>query len=213
MTFHVKHPPDHLLDHVSRETFERLTVFATLLARWNSRINLVAAGDLDQLWTRHIADSLQLMPDLTAGAAFVDLGSGGGFPGLVLAVATGNPATLIESDVRKASFLREAARATGADATVLAHRIEQVELAPVRFVTARALAPLPQLLDWASRFLAPDGTCLFLKGRRVEVELTTALAEWHMTVFRRPSRTDSDGIVIKLSDITRARKPDRTPGR
>ena len=213
MMFHVKHPASQVADDVSRETSDRLAIFAALLERWNPRINLVAAGDLDQLWTRHIADSLQLAPDLAPGASFVDLGSGGGFPGLVLAIVTGNPVTLIESDLRKASFLREAARATGANATILACRIEDAELAPVRFVTARALAALPQLLDWASRFLTPDGTCLFLKGRRADAELTAALAEWHMTVFRRPSRTDPDGIVLRLSDITRARKPDRAPGR
>lgn len=202
-------PIPSLGEDVSRETTERLTVFTTLLERWNSKINLVAAGDIGQLWQRHVADSLQLAPDLAIGSGFIDLGSGGGFPGLVLAIATGNPVTLIEADVRKASFLREAARATGTEAIVLARRIDQVELSPVRFVTARALAPLPQLLGWATRFLTPDGTCLFLKGRRVEPELTAALTEWHMNVSRRPSRTDPDGVVLRLSDITRAREPDR----
>jgi 16S rRNA (guanine527-N7)-methyltransferase len=211
--FHVKQRPDELAASVSRETLERLDLFAEMLTRWNSRINLVSARDLDQLWTRHIADSLQLVPELPAGEAFVDLGSGGGFPGLILAMASNSPVTLIESDQRKASFLREAARATGTTATVIARRIEQVELPPVRYVTARALAPLPRLLDWAARFLSEDGTCLFLKGRTVEDELTMAAAEWHMTLSRRPSRTDPDGVILRVSELRRVRKPDRAPGR
>ncbi len=173
----------------------------------------MSAGDVEQIWSRHIADSLQLMPDLPAGAGFVDLGSGGGFPGLILAIATGNPVTLIESDLRKASFLREAARATATDATVLARRIDDVELPPMRIVTARALAPLPRLLGWADRLLAPDGICLFLKGCRFASELTAAQAEWHMTVSRRQSRTDPDGVILRLSEIRRVREPDRAPGR
>ena len=211
--FHVKHRfgqlPDWLARDVSRETLERLTVFADLLVRWNARINLVSARDFDQLWARHIADSLQLMPDLPIGAGFIDLGSGGGFPGLVLAIVTNNPVTLIESDLRKASFLREAARATAAPATVHTGRIEVAQLPPTGIVTARALAPLPQLLAWATRFLDADGICLFLKGRGVGAELTAALAEWHMTVSQRASRTDPDGVILSLSGIRRARQPDQ----
>ena len=211
--FHVKHCPGQLPDwlarDVSRETLERLTVFADLLVRWNARINLVSARDLDQLWARHIVDSLQLIPDLSTGTGFIDLGSGGGFPGLVLAIATNNPVTLVESDLRKASFLREAARATAAPATVQTGRIEAAQLPPTGIVTARALAPLPQLLAWATRFLDADGICLFLKGRGVGAELTAALAEWHMTVSQRASRTDPDGVILSLSGIRRARQPDR----
>lgn len=211
--FHVKHRPGRLPEwlakDVSRETLERLTTFAELLIRWNARINLVSSRDLDQLWTRHIADGLQLMPHLPVGVSFIDLGSGGGFPGLVLAIATGNPVTLVESDQRKASFLREAARATAAPATVHAGRIEDAWLPPTGIVTARALAPLPQLLIWASRFLNADGICLFLKGRGVGTELTAALAEWHMTVSQRASRTDPDGVILSLSGIRRARQPDQ----
>lgn len=199
--------------NVSRETMVRLEVFASLLERWNQRINLVSPKDLAQLWPRHIEDSLQLADDMPQGVPFVDLGSGGGFPGLILAIATGNPVTLVESDQRKASFLREAARSTGADATVVAKRIEEAEIAPVGIVTARALAPLPLLLDWATRFLRPDGLCLFLKGRNAEDELTAAGAEWHMTISRRPSRSSSDGVILRLSEIRRVKEPDRATGR
>lgn len=209
--FHVKHGP--AIIEPSRETSDRLQIFAELLQRWNPRINLVSAGDLPHLQQRHIADSLQLLPDLPRGTPFIDLGSGGGFPGLILAIASGSPVTLVEADQRKASFLREAARATGAAATVVAQRIEQAELPPAHYVTARALAPLPRLLGWASRFLAEDGVCLFLKGRTADDELTAAAAEWQMIVSKRPSRTDPDGVILRLSEIRRVRESDRTPGR
>ncbi len=209
----MKHLPNWVVADVSRETSERLATFADLLIHWNTRINLVSAGDIEQIWSRHIADSLQLLPDLAAGPGFIDLGSGGGFPGLVLAIATGQPVILIESDRRKASFLREAARATATDAIVLAQRIDDVDLPPSQIVTARALAPLPQLLEWASRLLAPDGICLFLKGRRAASELTAAQTEWHMTVSKRQSRTDPDGVILRLSELRRVREPDRAPGR
>ena len=198
---------------VSRETSQRLTVFAELLQHWNQRINLVSPRDLPHLWDRHIADSLQLLEELPLGASFVDLGSGGGFPGLVLAIANDSPVTLVEADQRKASFLREAARATRTTANVIARRIEQADLPPTRYLTARALAPLPRLLDWSARFLAADGVCLFLKGRSAEDELTAAATEWHMAVSRRRSRTDPEGVILRLSEIRRVRQPDRAPGR
>ncbi|MCQ8279903.1 16S rRNA (guanine(527)-N(7))-methyltransferase RsmG [Acetobacteraceae bacterium KSS8] len=198
---------------VSRETMARLEIFAALLERWNQRINLVSPKDLAQLWPRHIEDSLQLAEDMPPGMPFVDLGSGGGFPGLILAIATGNPVTLVESDQRKASFLREAARSTGTNATVVAKRIEDAEIGPAGVITARALAPLPLLLEWAKRFLQPDGVCLFLKGRNAEDELTAARAEWHMTISRRPSRSSSDGVILRLSEIRRVKEPDRATGR
>lgn len=198
---------------VSRETSQRLIVFAELLQRWNQRINLVSPHDLPHLWDRHIADSLQLLEELPPGAPFVDLGSGGGFPGLVLAIANDSPVTLVEADQRKASFLREAARATGTTANVIVKRIEQADLPPTRYLTARALAPLPRLLDWSARFLAADGVCLFLKGRGAEDELTAAATEWHMAVSRRRSRTDPDGVILRLSEIRRVRQPDRAPSR
>ena len=202
-----------IMADVSRETLQRLTVFAELLQRWNQRINLVSPRDLFHLWDRHIADSLQLLPELPLGAPFVDLGSGGGFPGLVLAIASSSPVTLVEADQRKASFLREAARATGTTTNVIARRIEQADLTPTRYLTARALAPLPRLLDWSARFLTADGVCLFLKGRGAEDELTAATTEWHMAVSRRRSRTDPDGVILRLSEIRRVRQPDRAPGR
>ncbi|RFP04697.1 16S rRNA (guanine(527)-N(7))-methyltransferase RsmG [Novacetimonas hansenii] len=192
-----------VLDNVSRETRDRLTAYADLLVRWNARINLVSRPDLAQLWPRHIADSLQLAALIPQGARVVDMGSGGGFPGLVIAMATDAHVTLIESDQRKAAFLREASRVAGVRTRVIAARIEAAEAGPADIITARALAPLPQLLQWGVRFLDKEGFCLFLKGKNADEELNAANADWRMAVTRIPSRTDADGIILRLSDIRR----------
>jgi len=207
----VKHPAASAL--VSRETTDRLSLFADLLATWSTRINLVSRRDLTVLWPRHIEDCLQLVPLIAAAQPpWIDLGSGAGFPGLVLAIATGCPVHLIEADQRKASFLREAARLTAAPATVHATRVESVTLPPAAAVTARALAPLPDLLALAAPFVRPDGFCLFLKGRHVDAELTAASARWQMRVERTASVTDPDASILKLSEL-RFVGPDRRDSR
>ncbi|MEA2739479.1 MAG: rRNA (guanine527-N7)-methyltransferase [Acetobacteraceae bacterium] len=186
------------------ETDAKLRRFAALLVRWNATLNLIAARDADVVWERHIRDSLQLVPLMPSGIARgVDLGTGGGFPGLVLAIATGVTFDLIESDRRKASFLRTAILETGAPATVHCCRIEDAAVPPAPLVTARALAPLPRLLPLAARFLTGDGVCLLLKGAKVEEELTAADRDWAMTVARVPSQTAADGVVLRLSDLRR----------
>lgn len=195
MTLHVKRAHD--LD-------ARLAVFATMLLRWNATVNLIAAGDIPVLRQRHIDDCLQLVPLLPTGAARgIDLGSGAGFPGLVLAIATGLPFDLIEADHRKAAFLREAARATGAPATVHAMRIENAIVLPADIITARALARLPHLIDLAAPKLAPNGVCLFMKGAGAAAELTEAAREWHMQVEQIPSRTESSATILRISEIAR----------
>jgi 16S rRNA (guanine527-N7)-methyltransferase len=186
----------------------RLRAFADLLLRWNASLNLIAPRDADVLWERHIADSLQLVPLMPPRVARgIDLGTGGGFPGLTLAIATGVPFDLIESDRRKASFLRTAVLETGAPATVHCCRIEDAAVPPAPLVTARALAPLPRLLPMAARLLTEDGVCLLLKGAKAEEELAVAAKDWAMDVERVPSRTGPDGIVLRLSGL-RARLPD-----
>lgn len=186
------------------ELRERLEVFAATLTRWNAAINLVSRRDLAQLWTRHIEDSLQLAdlieprPDRA-----IDLGSGGGFPGLVYAIATGVPVDLIEQDQRKCAFLREAAAATGAPARVHAVAIQRATVAPAPVVMARALAPVVRLLGLAEPLLAPGGACWFPKGRDVEAELAEAAPVWSMTIERWTSRTDPEGVILRLSDIRR----------
>ena len=203
---HVKH--SSISNDVSREAIERLETFADLLIRWNQTVNLIAPGDVPHLWDRHIADSLQLLPliDPPPDRA-TDLGSGAGFPGLVLSIASGLPFHLIESDQRKAAFLREAARATGAPARIHAARIETARLAPAPLITARALAPLPKLLALAAPLLAPNGTCLFLKGANASAELTAAATQWHMRVESIPSRTAPGASVLRITNLSRVTHP------
>jgi 16S rRNA (guanine527-N7)-methyltransferase len=196
--------PDRDRNDVSRETLDRLRAYMDMLLRWNRTINLIARADESQIWDRHIADSLDLLPLLPAEFSHaIDLGSGGGLPGLVLAIATGRPFHLVESDQRKAAFLREAARATAAPATVHAVRIEALKLPPAPLITARALAPLPKLIAWAAPFLAPGGVCIFPKGRSAEDELTAAALQWHMRVRKTPSRSDPAALILSISEIAR----------
>lgn len=191
---------------VSRETLERLTVFLDLLRRWQPAINLVGPGSLADPWRRHILDSAQLAAHLPAEAGdLVDLGSGAGFPGMVLALLGVPEVHLIEADRRKAQFLREVARATGAAATIHPERIEQMQGWPAAVVTARALAPLPRLLELAERFLVSDSVCLLLKGKSIGHELTDARVSWHMVAETFPSVSAPSGTVLKLRGICRAR--------
>jgi 16S rRNA (guanine527-N7)-methyltransferase len=187
---------------VTNEVIDRLRRFTTLLLTWNAALNLIAPGDAAAVWERHVEDSLQLVPLIPGGVArAVDLGSGGGFPGLVLAVATGIHFDLIESDRRKAAFLRSAILETAAPAAVHACRIEDAPVAPAPLVTARALAPLPRLLPLAARLLAPDGTCLLLKGARLQEELAAAAATWTMEAEQVPSRTHADGVILRVTRL------------
>jgi 16S rRNA (guanine527-N7)-methyltransferase len=191
-------------NEVPRETLLALERFSALLLRWNRTVNLISPRDEPLLWDRHIADSLQLVPLIDPLPAHAtDLGSGAGFPGLILAIATGVPFDLIEADQRKAAFLREAIRITGAPARVCAVRIESAKLAPTPLITARALAPLPKLLDLAAPFLTHGGHCLFLKGANVQMELTHAAAQWHMQVEHLPSRTAPDACILRISNLSR----------
>jgi len=197
----VKHPVD-----VSRETQHRLAEFAALLLHWNKRINLVGRSDEGVIWERHILDSLQLaalMPDNVVRA--IDLGSGAGFPGLILCIATGIPFDLIESDQRKAAFLREAARVTAAPAQVHACRIEGAPVCPAGLVTARALAPLTKLLDLAERLLAEGGVCLFPKSEKADQEINEASATWTMKIEPHISQTDRSGVILRISEVKRVR--------
>ncbi|HEX5077789.1 MAG TPA: 16S rRNA (guanine(527)-N(7))-methyltransferase RsmG [Geminicoccaceae bacterium] len=189
---------------VSRETLARLEAYLGLLRRWQRAVNLVGAGTLADPWRRHILDCGQIAPHVPQGARTVlDLGSGAGLPGLVLALLGIRGVHLVESDQRKAQFLREAARITQAPLTVHAARIEQLGLR-AGVVTARALAPLPRLLELAAAVLAPDGICLFLKGETVADELTRARQSWHMHGEIVPSLSGSRGVLLKLAGVGRA---------
>lgn len=189
---------------VSRETLDRLSDYASLLIAWNRRINLVGRNTIGDLWRRHILDSAQLFPLIPREArSLVDLGSGAGLPGLILAIMGVPEVHLIESDTRKAAFLREAVRVTKAPATIHATRIDRVPRFSADVITARAFAPLPELMEVSQRFLGPRTVCLFLKGRTVEEELTEASKAWHMQVYRQPSLADPSGCILRLEAIAR----------
>jgi 16S rRNA (guanine527-N7)-methyltransferase len=193
------------LVQIPAATAERLDAFLALLLRWNLRINLVAERDPASIRRRHIEDSLQLVPLLPDRGAIADLGSGAGFPGLILALATDRETHLVESDRRKAAFLTEVAGQLGLRSVIVhATRIESLSLPPIAALTARALAPLSQLLSHAARFLAPDGVAILPKGQGVEAELTAAVRDWTMRVERFESRTDPAATILRLSDIHRA---------
>jgi len=197
---------DALSANVPRETIERLEIYAGLLAKWNPRINIVAPSTVDDLWSRHIADSLQIA-DMATGGAWADLGSGGGFPGLVLAIALndqpGFTMTLVESDQRKTTFLRTVIRETGISAQVIADRIEKIAPLDVKVLTARALAPLTTLLDFADRHRDPAGLCLFPKGANWQAEIAEAEATWRFHYEARPSKTNPGSVILKIGECSR----------
>jgi len=190
---------------VSRETLARLKRYAEMLEKWNRRINLVGRGTIDDLWRRHMLDSAQLLPLIPADAvSLVDLGSGAGFPGLVLAICGLENVHLIEADRKKCAFLREVAREADTRVTIHNKRIKEIESFQADIVTSRALAPLPKLLDMAVSFTKKHSILLFLKGRSADGELTEAAKEWNMRVDRIPSRTDPEGTILRLEAISRA---------
>jgi len=195
---------------VSRETAARLDALVERLLRWQPAINLVAPSTLPDLWTRHIADSLQLWPLAPAQAgSWVDLGSGAGFPGLVIAAlaADRRPAltvSLVESDARKCAFLAEAARAMDVLVDIQHRRIEAEAPRRHAVLTARALAPLDRLCGFAITHLAEGGLALFPKGAGVDAELTAAARSWQYQVSRTPSRTDPGGTVLTVTELRRA---------
>lgn len=197
------------LTPVSRETAERLDIFVDLFLRWQRAVQLVAASTLSKLWTRHIADSLQLLDLAPEAKVWADLGTGGGFPGLIIAIALkekpGALVHLVESDQRKAAFLREAARAVGAPVKVHAARIESVaeRLAPnAGILTARALAPMPRLIEVGLPFFAKGAKGLFLKGQHVDNELTEATKSWNIQWTIASSRTDAHGKIVVIERVS-----------
>jgi 16S rRNA (guanine527-N7)-methyltransferase len=195
---------------VSRETICRLVTYEALLKRWQKTINLVAPSTLKDVWHRHFADSAQiwaLRPE--SAKSWLDLGSGAGFPGLVLAIMAaehgGTQHALVESDNRKAAFLREAAREAGVAVDILCTRIETSEIrakvGEVNCVTARALAPLPRLAQMAAPYFASGTVGFFLKGREVAAELEEAARTWDFKHELKPSVTDPEGRVLLLKAL------------
>ena len=199
------------LTPVSRETAERLDAFVDLLLSWQKRINLIAPSTIAQVWTRHVADSLQLIDLAPQALVWVDLGSGGGFPGLPIACAlAGRPGAmvhLVESNGKKAAFLREAVRVTGVPAKVHQERAENFGEScreTVHAVTARALAPLKTLCDQAFPLIARGAVGLFPKGQDVDAELTEAAKYWSIEASKMPSKTSSEGCVVVVRSLRAA---------
>ena len=198
------------LTPVSDDALARLDKYAALLTEWQSRINLVAPSTLPQLWTRHIADSLQLLRQAPDAKIWVDLGSGAGFPGIPIACAlahtTGAQVHLVESNGKKAAFLREAVRITGTPALVHAERIENYGesfTGKTDVVTARALAPLDLLLDQAFPFIERGAIGLFLKGQDIGAELTDSSKRWSVDATKAKSVTDPDGCILVVRSLKR----------
>jgi 16S rRNA (guanine527-N7)-methyltransferase len=190
---------------VSRETLEKLSAYVELLSQWNRRINLVSANTMGDVWRRHILDCAQLAKHLPRQArVVVDLGTGAGLPGLVLAAMGVPEVHLVESDLRKSAFLREAARIMDLAVTLHSERIEKVVAFAADTVVARACAPLDQLIDYSEKFISPKTICLFLKGESAGEELAAAKAAWTLDAETIPSISDPSGVILKLSTISRA---------
>ncbi|MBS7705828.1 16S rRNA (guanine(527)-N(7))-methyltransferase RsmG [Chelatococcus asaccharovorans] len=201
------------LSHVSRETGDRLRAYVHELQRWQAVKNLVGPGTLDDVWRRHIADSAQLLRVQPSARRWLDLGSGAGLPGLVIAIlladTAGAAVHLVESNGRKCAFLRAAVRATGAPATVHEGRIEDVAhqfVGRIDVVTARALAPVVRLLPMVKDLLRTGSVGIFPKGQDLDVELTEAAKSWRIVADIAPSLTDADAGILIVSE---ARELDR----
>lgn len=190
---------------VSRETSERLQAYVALLLKWQKKLNLIGPRTVPEVWTRHVADSAQLLRHAPAEGLWLDLGSGAGLPGLIVAICGRRRVVLVESDARKCIFLREAIRATGADAEVINRRIEAVAgdppPGPVAVVSARALAPLPELFALARPFFGPGTIGLFQKGERWADELTAARESWIVEATPLGSMTHPDSVVLRVTAL------------
>ncbi len=196
------------LADVSRETAERLKTFAELIPKWQKRVNLVALSTMPDLWRRHFLDSAQLAqhipPEENAPGPLLDLGSGAGFPGLVLAILGRPNIHLVERTAEKCLFLKEAARRTETQVSVHHCAIGDFpETDFARFLVARALAPLPRLLNYAAPILSKEGECFFLKGIKATEELTESQKKWKMTVKTYPSLSDPSGTLLKIGGLER----------
>lgn len=191
--------------NVSRETFSQLETFANLLLKWNAKINLVSKKiTINELWLRHILDSVQLLPYLTKDKKeILDFGSGAGFPGIILAIMGNCNVTLVESDQRKCAFLQEIISSLSLSANVLNARIEDIKPLHADIIISRALAPLTKLLHYSQPFVEKDNFMLFLKGQNVVEEIEEASISWEFTHQLFPDALGKDGGVLKISNLRR----------
>ena len=193
---------------VSRETLERLQAYADLLRKWQSAKNLVANSTLDDMWRRHFLDSAQMYAHIRSVIGdqkvdAIDIGSGAGFPGLVLSIMGLGHFSMVESNGKKCSFMRQVARATGASADILQERIESLVPRETDIITSRACATIDKLLTWGAPFCGQNTEFWLLKGENVDKELTEAEKTWNIKTERFDSLTSSGGCVLRLYDISR----------
>lgn len=191
---------------VSRETMERLNVYVEMLKKWNPAINLVSKSTISEAWSRHIADSAQLFSLAPSFTEWTDIGSGGGFPGLVVAILAtehqpGAIVSLIEADRRKASFLRNVSRETGVRTDIVVDRIELAESKATEILSARALAPLTKLLEFTVHHRRTDGISLFPKGARHLEEINVAREKWNFDCEIIPSKVDDNSVILKIGKV------------
>lgn len=193
--------------NVSRETFDRLKHLESLLVKWNPRINLVAKSTINDAWDRHILDSIPVFSAVSGAGRWIDIGSGGGFPGLVIAILNAEKQnfeiTMIESDQRKCAFLRTVIRETGVQADVISKRIEAVEPMQADILSARALADLNLLLEFSERHLGSSGTALFPKGLNWKKEVLAAQESWSFDYEALRSETQEGAVILKIREIKR----------
>ena len=192
---------------VSRETIERLDAVLLTLDDWRKRSNLIGPKEWDRIWTRHVADSFQILDHIPESARVVDLGSGAGFPGLVIAAARPDGhVTMMESVGKKCAFLRAAIDAADLSASVYQGRVESAPSSEADIVTARAFAPMPRLLEFASPWTKNGATGVFLKGERWKDELTDAKQSWSFAYEAIPSRTGGSGVILIVRELKRGRR-------
>lgn len=187
---------------VPRETYERLQNYVELLKKWQKKINLVSNATLEEIWMRHIIDSAQLYSHLSPTDAVIDIGSGAGFPGLVMAIMGIKNMTLVESDIRKVAFLREAARATDTKITLIPQRAQTIDFKPFSTLTARAFASLANLIQTVEKTLNTSHKLLLLKGKKYDAEIKEAQASWSFDYTVNPSITDPEGVILSLHNFS-----------
>ena len=191
--------------NVSRETIDKLKIYQDLLNKWNKSINLVSKTTLQAAAVRHFADSLQLWSLRPQFETWVDIGSGAGFPGMVLAIASEGFGSFhfVESDARKCAFIRNVSRETSSPVTVHTERIEGFDSVKADVVSARALASIENLFEYTEKILKPDAICLYLKGQNCDSELEEASRSWTYEAEKFASKTDENGTVLRIKDIAR----------
>ena len=200
--------PDHFFSwlneyvDVSRETYDRLSLYHNLLVKWQAKVNLVGPDTISDAWRRHFLDSLQISKFIeNKNAKIVDIGTGAGFPGMGLSIFGYQNIHLIESDAKKITFLKEVARITKSNATIHHSRIEQSTIDDVDVVVSRACAPLPKLYSYASRFVSHETICLFHKGKNYSKDSEDAQSDWQFDMTVSPSVTDTEGVILKIQNL------------